>query len=53
MAGRMCEPDQAELLRKFWTIVGFLPLPEDWTSFLKPGVENAAAGDAVLQRFMH
>ncbi|QEE37967.1 MULTISPECIES: hypothetical protein [unclassified Methylobacterium] len=53
MAGRMCEPDQAEQLRAFWQIVGFLPMPDDWHRNLATGTENAAAGDAVLRRFMH
>lgn len=53
MANRICDAAQAEQLRAFWQIVGFLPLPEDWSTFLKPGKENAQAGDAVLNQFMH
>lgn len=53
MAARMCLPEQAELLRAFWQIVGFLPMPDNWHTFLASGTEDAAAGDAILRRFMH
>lgn len=53
MAGRICEPRQAELLRAFWSIVGFLPMPDDWHRFLAAGTENTFAGNAVLAKFMH
>lgn len=53
IANRMCLPEQAELLRAFWQIVGFLPMPDNWHTFLASGTEDAAAGDAILRRFMH
>ena len=53
MANRICEPNQAELLTKFWQLVGFLPMPDDWHRFLAAGTENAFAGNAILAKFMH
>lgn len=53
MAKRMCLPEHVELLQAFWQIVGFLPMPDNWHTFLASGTEDAAAGDAILRRFMH
>lgn len=53
MAARMCLSEHVELLQAFWQVVGFLPLPDNWHTFLASGTEDAAAGDAILRRFMH
>lgn len=53
MAQRMCNPEQAEQLRVFWKIVGFLPLPDDWQSNILTGKPDQAAGSALLQQYMH
>ncbi|MFC7661767.1 hypothetical protein ACFQWF_01460 [Methylorubrum suomiense] len=53
MAQRMCEPKQAALLRAYWEIVGFLPLPGSWEDGIVAGQPDPAAGDAVLKQFHH
>lgn len=53
MAQRICNPEQAEQLRAFWVIVGFLPMPDDWHRHLAAGTPDGALADAVLRQFMH
>lgn len=47
-AARVCTKAQAELLRTFWIVVGFLPLEGDWISEMKVGSFNKLAAFAIL-----
>lgn len=53
MAARICTEEQIELLRKYWQVIGFLPLPDGWEQNVVAGRENAEAASAVLRQFHH
>lgn len=53
MAERICAREQLEQLQAFWTITGFLPLPDDWDQYVVPGKEDRDAAISTLAQFMH
>lgn len=47
------DPANLQLLRDFWNIIGFLPIPEEQIAAnIKVGTPNYAAGDAYLKELM-
>ncbi len=54
LAISICKPEQAELLRTYWKVVGFLPIEEDvLAKHMTAGRPDYAAADALLKEFRH
>jgi hypothetical protein len=49
-AARICTKNQAELLRSFWIVVGFLPVQGDWSDSFVVGKPDKTQVDMILAK---